>query len=207
MLYAKIFTAYFLITLLASCKNSDNSEINHNSDSLTHKRQITLKDSVKNTQKVLLDSTLDNTRVKLLFDSTERYLELSYSSNKKRNNIDIGAYSNTFGDPPITALRKIDDSTLGIIVITNYVDFGYSSDELYLFDFNTKSLTLNKLIDIPKIAEHNERIDTLSDIINYDYTINFIKKEVLIKEYAPYKLLSSARQVNFRTKTTEHFWK
>lgn len=170
------------------------------------------------------DSTLVNSDSTLLLvdDTLVDGISISYRENKgiigivlkgRRDSfISIGKYHNTFNQPPHEIdIKKVADKKYLIFVCTNQVQLGVSQDELNVFCFSMLTNKVTKLCSFQDLAVYSEEtgIDTLTDIIQYDYKIIEQKTQnkftVELKEYKPYKFINGDLNRNKNVKTISRF--
>ena len=195
--YKIYFINIFVCTFLLVCNSNNDAKTNVVNQIPVNKPVQEQKTAFEGS-----DSLVNSGNIKIVFDKNNEMVELLYNNNGLLEKYKIGRYTNTFGDAPVVEIKQINDSETVIIIITNIVQLGQSSDELTLYSFDIVKKQLNKICDIEDIAVHDMEIDTLSNIIHYSYSIDKEKKKLILEEYSPYKSLDkSLSGKKFVTKT------
>lgn len=151
------------------------------------------------------DSLIQEFHIKTFFDQDDKSLFIEFIKNRQPKRQYIGRYSNTFGDAPKVDLIQINDKTVGIVIVINFLQLGQSGYGMYFFTFDLNEEHLIKLCEFPDISIHDMLQDTLSDIQYFDYLIKTDTKEFLLMEYHPFKTSKSDTQ--YTIKTSECYFK
>lgn len=186
-----------LVSIFLFCLSCSNEQKGNTTDTLKS-------DTINVAEKVLeniicCDSLIQKFKVKSVFDKNSQSLFLEYAFNKQVKKMNIGRYSNTFGDAPNVDITQIDKRNGGIVITTNFLQLGQSSYELYFFSFNLFEERLSKLCEFSDIAIHDMQQDTLSNIQYFDYEVKMKDKKFILKEYAPYKSLNVESKYTIKT--------
>lgn len=153
---------------------------------------IHIADSARKTQSI---TGIQPDSVTSFFDEEHRRLYLLYLDRKGRaDTIELGEYFNTFRQPPHQVhYNTITGDKMAIVVATNIIQLGVSRDAVHVLIFDKKSRSVIKVCTFQDIAVYEEgtALDTLEDIVLYDYKITPLSDssaQFTLSEYTPYKL-------------------
>jgi len=201
MLLNKVILILILSSVLIACRSTTQKAklANPVVDSAYHK------DSTRSQLPVIFDSLVNNGVIKAVFNKNSETVNVIYKINKKEITLKLGKYSNTFGDPPDISITKLNGNNIGFIIKTNYINLGWSMDNIYIYGFDIKTRSIKMLCEVNDINEHGAELDTLPEASTrfYNYSIDTLRQKLILNEYIPYKSLIDIAK-KYKTITKEY---
>lgn len=178
-----------IITLIQPNKNdtSGNSSLEKLSDSVS-------KEQLDTTQPYWSGSAtpelvIKKNNLKILYIENKHLLYLKYFDGKKKNTQTIDTISGWSGIAPYVTLDSLDKNKVSIVIEIFTPAPSIAASDMYVYVFNTHDMQIKQLCYFESVGRYErENEDKFpKDIEFYDYFIDRNKKEIIVKEYKPYK--------------------
>lgn len=191
------------LIILFSCKENRS----HNKTNSTGKEADSL---TSNPVDETLSARTQRDSLSTIFDEDKRSLSLVYINPAgSADTIVLGNYYNTFGQPPHQVdYKTISENRVAVVVETNIIQLGISSDAVHVFLFDKANMTVKKACTFEEVATYGEGtpLDTLTGVVLYDYQIKpspDSSAQFILSEYVPYKFEELSRNKTHTYKTKQ----
>lgn len=127
--------------------------------------------------------------LKIFYIENKHLLYLEYFDGKAKHTQTIDTISGWSGIAPYVILDSLDNNKVSIVLEIFTPAPSFASSDVYVYIFDTHNQQVKQLCYFESVGTYErENEDKFpEDIEFYDYFIDRSKKEIIVKEYKPYK--------------------